>query len=567
MYQFKLDKIKLKNGLEYIPNKINIIIGPNNAGKSKFLKEIAEHLSQINKDKCIVGEIEFKYPNSFEELNETYKIEDKLTLPDSHGNIYLKVYNNFKGNNQYPQYKGKEYLQRGINEKVKDYFLNYGALFFSYLGTENRLTMLNETMISTSFMEYNVSFISDIINNLESKGPITEQLSILSKKMFFKDVLFDYFSESGKVSFKVENDLTEYKDIKVTDYNKIVELRNKSLLDSEGDGLKSFATTYLSLKCENRNILLIDEPEAFLHPPLARQLGEIIGESATEEKQIFIATHSSEILKGIISKTDDVNIIRITREEDSNTITKLEKENLEKIMKTPRLRVSKILEGLFCEKVIITEAETDEIFYQEFLEKVYPYSGVFFTHVNGKGNIVETSNLYKTLGVENVMIFDFDFVRNDSKSLFNNLRDLKLGKEKINEYLQISRDVEQYITDKAKNNIDIDEDDKKYNDKLNVEKKRLYHVEGINCLEKKLKVQVDIMLNELEEKNVFVLRTGELESTLQNFGIEYTKTNKDGWIEKAIEFIDGLTEEKINQYKNEEIIKFIFKLKNDKAKK
>jgi len=51
----------------------------------------------------------------------------------------------------------------------------------------------------------------------------------------------------------------------------------------------------------------------FLHPPLARQLGELIAEAQAEDRSIFVATHSVEILKGILSKSQDVNVIRITQ--------------------------------------------------------------------------------------------------------------------------------------------------------------------------------------------------------------------------------------------------------------
>ena len=172
------------------------------------------------------------------------------------------------------------------------------------------------------------------------------------------------------MAIRVSKDFSYYRESTRDEWKVVSKFVKEKILDNEGDGIKSFVSTSISLKYDDKNILLIDEPEAFLHPPLARQLGEIIGQAAStsKNKQIFVATHSTEILKGILSTCLDVNVIRITRNDNINKITVLKPEKLLEIIKNPKLRVSKILEGLFCDKVVITEAEADEIFYEEFLE-------------------------------------------------------------------------------------------------------------------------------------------------------------------------------------------------------
>lgn len=44
MYNFKINEILTNNGEKIIPKKINLIIGPNNSGKSQFLKDIKQLL-------------------------------------------------------------------------------------------------------------------------------------------------------------------------------------------------------------------------------------------------------------------------------------------------------------------------------------------------------------------------------------------------------------------------------------------------------------------------------------------------------------------------------------------
>jgi len=539
MYQLKIEKIILKNEQEIEPKKINIIIGPNNSGKSKFLKEIGDLFYNSQDEKYIINNIKINLPNTYEEFCKDYKLEEK-TFKDSFNYNRLRVYSNYGENASYPHLLTNNQADSII--KYADYNLfckSYGALFLNYLGTENRLTMIKSCDYGNS--EHAINFFTDLHNRMKvGKGGILDELAENTKELFDKDILLDYFSDPGRLVFRVSDDLSVYKNATLRDYDTIGKLSHEKILDKEGDGIKSFVSTYLSLKYDEKNIVLIDEPEAFLHPPLARQLGEIIGEASSDFKQIFIATHSSEILKGILTTCNDVNIIRITRQGNVNNIKLLENESLRNIIRTPKLRVSKILDGLFCEKVIITESEADEIFYQEFLEKISPKSGVFFTHVNSKDNIVQANKTYNNLGVENVMIFDFDVIRIDGSGFSRKLLELGISDEKRKEYLKIARDVDLFI-DSLRNK---ENDSEKTEQKIREEKGKYYHKYGIRILKSPLKEKVEAMIDELAEKNMYILKNGELETSLEEFEIEYT-SNKKKWIADALEKIDELDKEKL----------------------
>src|SRR5690606_29402020 len=91
-----------------------------------------------------------------------------------------------------------------------------------------------------------------------------------------------------------------------------MKLRELPLLHEQGDGMKSFAGVFLSLFAEDYTINLIDEPEAFIHPPQAELLGQMISQKLGENKQLFIATHSEDFLKGLLeSAVDRLIVIRI----------------------------------------------------------------------------------------------------------------------------------------------------------------------------------------------------------------------------------------------------------------
>lgn len=71
-------------------------------------------------------------------------------------------------------------------------------------------------------------------------------------------------------------------------------------VQNQGDGIKSFTGILLYLMLDYYRTYLIDEPESFLHPPQARIMGQIIGQTLADQQQAFISTHSEEIIKGCL---------------------------------------------------------------------------------------------------------------------------------------------------------------------------------------------------------------------------------------------------------------------------
>lgn len=544
-YYFEINKIKLKNEQEIKPNKINIIIGPNNAGKSKFLRELSGFFYKNNEQNYIIDDIDCKLPSSFESLYNSYDLKDKIVI-DSNGSKRLRAYYNNQSSYFYPYFNNIDYISKS---NLLD---SYGCLFLSYLGTENRLTMIKSQRCETD-LNSNINFLTAVKDNsMYNKNEILENLSKTVKKIFKKDIIFDKTTKPGTLCFRTGLDLEYYRKASKIDTLADGKLSQENLLDNEGDGLKSFVSTYLSLKLEEKNEILLDEPESFLHPPLARQLGEIIGESAKEGRQIFITTHSAEILKGILSKCKDVNVIRITRSENTNNVTMLDNKTLKQIIEEPKLRVSKVLEGLFCENVAITEAEADEIFYQEFLDKIEPQSGIFFTHVNNKQNICTVSEIYNSLNVDNMMIFDFDILRK-REEFAKALNVAKVESKKINSYLEIAEEIRTYI--KSIIGEAETEEDK---EKIKSEMDKYYHSKGIRILPEDLRNKTEDMLEYLQIKNIFILYNGELETCLEDASISYI-ANKNNWITEAINCIDNKSKDELI---NLEISKFISNIKD-----
>ena len=344
-----------------------------------------------------------------------------------------------------------------------------------------------------------------------------------TKLLFNKDIYLDNHTLGDRLVFRVGDNFDYIRSKSVVDEDDARKLFNESKLDDQGDGLKSFVSTFLSLYLDKGDVLLIDEPEAFLHPPLARQLGEMIGERQEGNQIVFIATHSVEILKGILSKNQDVNVIRITQPVPfSNSIQVVDKSSLNSILENPLLRVSRVLEGIFCSKVVLTEAEADELVYQELIEKLYPASGLYFAHGQNKQTLATIAELYQKIGIAYEIITDFDLLRQPSEfNSFLSLMDMpEKERQKLIQHANMLRDL-------VNNSVNVDGlSEEEAKDAKKKKRDEVYHKLGVSFFDDGIQKHLLATIEKLSGFHLHILRTGELETLLKDYGVPYQeKTN------------------------------------------
>ena len=189
-------------------------------------------------------------------------------------------------------------------------------------------------------------------------------------------------------------------------------------LDQQGDGMKSFLGLMLYILTSVYPIVLVDEPEAFLHPPQARLLGRMLGDEKSRETQVFLATHDSDVLRGLLdSSAEDVTIVRLVREGDVNRTAQLDPEKVKDLWKDPLLRYSNILDGLFHEAVVLCEGDADCRFYASVLDAAEAGEGVvktpdlLFTHCGGKARMPTVVKALRAVSVPVRVVADFDVLR------------------------------------------------------------------------------------------------------------------------------------------------------------
>jgi len=206
-------------------------------------------------------------------------------------------------------------------------------------------------------------------------------------------------------------------------------LRTNVMLERQGDGMRSFAAVILHvLAAQTHSIQFLDEPEAFLHPPQARLLGRYIADNRPRGSQLFIATHSTDVLDGLLeSGSDRLRIVRLRRDGDVNRVRELGKERTRAVASDTLARFSRVFDGIFFEHVVICEADADCMFYQSILN-LPEISGdrrpdVLFIHTAGKHRMAKLVDTLRALDVPVSVIADIDILNDEGtfKNIFEKL--------------------------------------------------------------------------------------------------------------------------------------------------
>jgi hypothetical protein len=185
-------------------------------------------------------------------------------------------------------------------------------------------------------------------------------------------------------------------------------------VESQGDGMRAFIGLLLTLVATDYPLVLVDEPEAFLHPPQARELAYQL--AAPSSQQRFIATHSADVLLGLLDRAESLVVIRLRRSGDTSTAFVLEHERVQELWSDASFRYSNLFDGLFHTGVVVCEAEGDARLYAAALDDVRaandePTSDLLFTPCGGKHKFPTAVGALHPLGVPVSVVADIDLLR------------------------------------------------------------------------------------------------------------------------------------------------------------
>jgi energy-coupling factor transporter ATP-binding protein EcfA2 len=144
-----------------------------------------------------------------------------------------------------------------------------------------------------------------------------------------------------------------------------------SPLRTEGDGIQSFTGILLAALVQPLSVTLIDEPEAFLHPPQARRLAQNLVDKTRKDGQLVVATHDYDFIRGLVSAGGSrVHVVRIRRINKVTSTTHLPNDKLEQLWSGPFMSTSDVLSALFHDVAVLCEGDSDVRFLRAVLDAV-----------------------------------------------------------------------------------------------------------------------------------------------------------------------------------------------------
>ncbi|MFJ4266284.1 ATP-dependent nuclease [Paenarthrobacter nicotinovorans] len=269
---------------------------------------------------------------------------------------------------------------------------------------------------------------SEPLHHLQDDRTLFRRLSDLSLRVFNQPLTLD---DSGfTLRLRVGQSTVAVPRLDESRVQYAQALSRLPTLDTQGDGVKAFFSLFVPLIAATYSVIIVDEPEAFLHPPQAFAAGKAMGEIAKSSKvQVILATHDKDFLAGVLASNSPLKIARLERREDTVAVSDVPASALKELWQERLLRYSNVLSGLFHRLVVICEAEQDCNFYQAALEDYLDGQGddgprisatdVLFVPTHGKAAMAQVAAIVHAAGVPTVIVPDLDVL--DSKRVISRM--------------------------------------------------------------------------------------------------------------------------------------------------
>jgi hypothetical protein len=252
-------KVTFSDGTE-IPlasTDIVVVVGPNNAGKSATLRGIRDKLSEPAAVSPVLTAIEIRKSGSVDEFTAWVR-EWTKQQPNNPQNPGFSGLGHTVHQNQIQH--GWQRQDNAMGELTR--------WLCHFLSADERLQICNPPR--------NVSLSQEGPNHpihyMQRDDALELDLSSKFRKAFGVDLIVHRNAGANVPLHVGPRPIPESGEDRIS-LSYILKVEELPQLHAQGDGMRSFAGVLLATSVGLESILLIDEPEAFLHPPQARLLG------------------------------------------------------------------------------------------------------------------------------------------------------------------------------------------------------------------------------------------------------------------------------------------------------
>jgi hypothetical protein len=541
---------------------LTLIVGPNSSGKTRLLNDLNSRLCGDPRSTVVAKRIELNKPE-YQPLMDCLADEGYIRISsETNGAPQLVVKTPYLGTAEvqppvtmeqvhawyeaYPTWEGTS------ADRHNEFLLRIGRLLVTKLSLDRRLTGLG----NVGMINFETAPPQTELHSLRVNDTACSELAAETVRAFGKAVWPDH-SGGDRLFLRVaDGDLPP-----ADDRLSFAKMSNYRTIEDEGDGLKSYVSICIALLLGLRPVCLIDEPEMCLHPPQAYSLGRFIGRhAAPKETATFVATHSAEILRGVLQSTRELEIIRLSRTGREFHAHRVLPDELARSLAKPTLRAETILDGIFSEAIVIVEADGDRLAYHTTWETLAEELrlDVHFVAVGGTGGVADACQLYRTLDIPVVVIADLDLLTDPPRLC--RILEVMAGLEEVGQLLVQAREVMDqvrnlhptidpaaYRTRLAEINA-LPTDWRAANDRairtklssLSNDLDRMRRLKtGISSLPPEVAAPLGELVEALKKVGLFLVPVGELEQWLTPEQVAISRANKAAWASAAAEHIQS----------------------------
>ncbi|GAA5556624.1 hypothetical protein Asch01_01328 [Acinetobacter schindleri] len=498
-----IKNIKLKSGraldtantnVDALP--ITVFVGPNNSGKSQILREINQFCinGNNNSNNKIIDTIEFLGIHE----NDVEEAINKIRLEPQFNEVIYQDHILVGRNGERQQVHLLHYKNILINSNVHisdfcNHYLRYSTLI---LNGNNRINLIN-TQSAGNLQDPPHSSFQMLFRDDEKRA----QVRRIIYEAFGKYLVIDP-THLGNLSLRLSSKKPDNDFEERGIHTEAVEFHKNAMpIEYASDGVKAFTGMVTEMVAGDPSILLMDEPEAFLHPSLAFNLGkEVASIMSHSDKRLFVATHSPNFIMGCIQSGAPVNIVRLTYRDGIATSRILPNEDILKLMRNPLLRSVGVLSALFYEFVVVTESDADRAFYQEVNDRLLKFTdkgipNCLFLNAQNKQTVKTIIKPLRQLGIPVAGIVDIDILKEGGSVWSDFLDCASLPEIERQPLAQTRQALKQKFTESGR---DMKRDG------------------GIDILTGQDKEALSNLFQKIAEYGLFVVPNGELESWLLN---------------------------------------------------
>jgi len=383
---------------------MTVLVGPNNCGKSQTLRDLRDFaLGARAEDLTLFKTINVALPSA-EGFRSSFNV-----LPSEHSptdETVVGIDESLVKTHSIGSHKGWWIQTVGAADPAHQ-LQSLGRFLISHLHASTRFDLTAPQEAYDLETEAPTHALQEFFRQ---RLKVQSQLRQSFKEAFGRDIALDWsamkrwYFKVGEAFGELSASLDELKQ----------QLGAGQRLKEQGDGYQSFTGILMAAIIFPDRALLLDEPEAFLHPKQARVLGRLLGQlSIDRSAQIIVSTHSSAFMWGVVSGNDNTNVLRLNRSGDITSYTQVPASTVKALTRTPLLSSQPVLDSLFHQGVVVCEGDPDRAVYQFVAHRTLGDKGgedLLFIHTNGKGAAGVPVELIKRSGAPVAVIVDIDIL-------------------------------------------------------------------------------------------------------------------------------------------------------------